>query len=210
MMRVMGGGLSGAMVLFASAGCVTVYHPLASLKRPTLVDPQSPNFESLRIAVRCPVGGALSSRSHADRLCQRVRRLFENQGAEIVESEADLFVELRAKVTDESLSESSYFLSALTLTIVPTVEEQTVAQSVLVRDREGIVLAEDAFEARFVSYGGIGIYGVNWLLDALVRADEDELTGDAMENELSDDLYRQISQLAYEARVKKRVMDGFR
>ena len=42
----------------------------------------------------------------------------------------------------------------------------------------------------------------NRILDRLIREDADEVTRDAAKNDLSDDLYRQLSQMVYNAKVQ--------
>ena len=71
-----------AVTQLVGAGCITIYHPLTSLQRPTVIDPTLRNFDGLRLEVRCFSGGALDDKS-ADRLCSRVEQLFANQGAEV-------------------------------------------------------------------------------------------------------------------------------
>jgi hypothetical protein len=206
-----------------SSGCVTVYQPLVSLQRPVVVDPQLPNFEGQRMLVRCIPGDYLEP-GDADQLCRNVRSLFTKQGAQVEvevpraglaardEQEGpkpDLIIDLRARLVHEENRALVGVLSGLTLTLVPAITEFTFAQDVTIRDSSGFQLASDTLQGRFIRYTGIGIWAVNSALDLLVRSDEDELTGDAPKKDFSRDFHRQLSQLAFNARMRSVVMRGF-
>ena len=206
-----------------SSGCVTVYQPLISLQRPVAVDPQLPNFEGQRMLVRCIPSDYLEP-ADADQLCRNVRSLFTKQGAQVevevpraglaVRDEqegpkADLIIDLRARLVHEENSALLAVLSGLTLTLVPAITESTFAQEITIRDSSGFQLASDTLQGRFVLYRGIGIWAVNSALDLLVRSEEEELTGDAPKKDFSRDFHRQLSQLAFNARMRSWVMRGF-
>ncbi len=212
------------LLAMLSSGCaVTVYQPLVSLQRPVAVDPQIANFEGQRMLVRCIPGDYLEP-DDAQQLCRNVRSLFTKQGAQVeVEvpragmsargeqegPKADLIINLRARLVHQENSALLWTLSGLTLTLVPAITEFTFAQEVTILDSSGFQLASDTLQGRFVRYTGVGIWAVNSTLDLLVRSDEEELTGDAPKKDFSRDFHRQLSQLAFNARMRSWVMRGF-
>lgn len=211
------------LLALLASGCVTVYQPLVSLQRPVVVDPQVANFEGQRLLIRCIPGDYLAP-SDADQLCRNARSLFTKQGAQVeVEvpraglsgreeqegAKPDLIIEMKARLVHEENSGLLWTLSTLTFTLVPAITDFTFAQDVVIRDSSGFLLASDTFQGRFVRYTGVGIWAVNKSLDLLVRSDEDELTGDAQKKDFSRDFHGQLSQLAFNARMRSLVMRGF-
>lgn len=217
--------LAVASVLIAAlgSGCVTLYQPLLSLQQPAVVDTRVANFEGLRLLVRCKPGDHLDA-GDAQRLCSHVATLFRNQGAEVdtdvprdgrpaVGDEdarrPDLVVELGARLLHKENSTLLAVLCGWTLTLVPAYAEQTFAQDIAIYDAAGFLLARDSVQARLIDYFGIGIAGVNWVLDLLVRADGDKITGNAASRDLTRDLDGRLSQLVFNARVRSVVLKGF-
>ncbi|HEX5751622.1 MAG TPA: hypothetical protein VFZ09_35700 [Archangium sp.] len=207
------------------SGCVTttVYQPLSSLQRPSIVDPQLANFEGMRLLVRCVPGDYLNA-SDTDLLCRKVGSLFRNQGARVETDVSrsgrpsrsfqdgtppDLVVDLTSRLLHKESSGVLWALTVISLTIVPAVTEYSVAQDVTIRDASGFVLASDSLKARFIEYFGAGVWGVNWVLDAVVRPPEEEITGEAASRDFSRDFYAQLSQLAFNARVRADVLRSF-
>jgi hypothetical protein len=205
------------------SGCVTVYQPLSSLQRPAIVDPRLANFEGMRLLVRCVPGDYLKA-SDAELLCRRVGALFRNQGAKVETdvprngrssrsleegTQPDLVVDLSSRLLHKESSGLLWALTALSFTIVPAFTEYSVAQDVTIRDASGFLLASDSLKARFLEYFGAGRWGVNWVLDTLVRPPEEELTGEAPARDFSRDFYAQLSQLAFNARVRSDVLRSF-
>jgi hypothetical protein len=219
------GSAAGVLTIVAAlvSGCVTVYQPLVSLQRPVAVDPQLANFQGQRVLVRC-VSDADLAPADAMGLCLKLRSLFAVQGAEVemqipVEGPAagpappehrpDLTVELRSRRLHEGNSKLLWILSVATLTLVPTISEFTFAQEVTIRDRDGFVLAADSLQGRFLSYFGLGVWGVNATLDLLVRSKDEKVTGGQANREFTGDFYRQITQLAFDAHMRSLVLRGF-
>lgn len=223
-MMVLATALSGS-------ACITIYHPLSSLQRPTVVDPTRRNFEGLDLEVRCFSGGALDDES-ADRLCGRMEQLFGGQGASVSvwsprggmrgasaddglqgEGEAapktvpDLVLELRSREIDNEANVGQQIFSALTATTVPASREYIFAQDVVVRGEGGFVLASDTLRARFVRYIGWALALGNWLLDVTVRDEDEELTR-AAKTDFSNDFYRQVTQLVFNARLRNELLRG--
>ncbi len=207
------------------SGCVTttVYQPLSSLQRPAIVDPQLANFEGLRLLVHCIPGDYLKA-SDADLLCRKVGALFRNQGAKVETNlrrhgrssrsreegaEPDLVIELSSRLLHKESSGPLWALTVISLTLVPAVTEYSIAQDVSIRDASGFLLASDSLKARFIEYFGAGVWSVNWVLDTLVRPPEEELTGEAPARDFSRDFYAQLSQLAFNARVRSDVLRSF-
>jgi hypothetical protein len=217
---------AGRVVLLGAllSGCgVTVYQPLSSLQRPAIVDPQIANFEDMRLLVRCVPGDYLKARD-AELLCRKVGALFRNQGAKVETdvprngrssrsleegAQPDLIVDLSSRLLHKESSGPLWALTVISFTLIPAFTEYSVAQDVTIRDTSGFLLASDSLKARFIEYFGAGIWGVNWALDALVRPSEEELTGDAPARDFSRDFYAQLSQLAFNARVRSDVLRSF-
>lgn len=210
-----------ALLFLLLSGCtVRVYQPLAGFHRPVVVDPQMPNFVDTRLALHCIPGNGLSPGAAAT-LCQRVRTLFENQGA-LVESQLgfgppdplepsaeptpkearpiQLTVELRARNVHEAYHPLSWVLSVATLTLLPGVWEATFAQDIVIRDQTGFLLVTDSLEGRLVSRFGVGIWAGNALANVW-RDEPDKIRKDSASADLSADLYRQLSQVVFNARM---------
>ena len=57
-----------------------------------------------------------------------------------------------------------------------------------------------------IQYFGAGAWIGNKTLDLATRNDADKLTGDVAERDLSNDMYRQLSQLLFNANMQGRVL----
>jgi hypothetical protein len=157
-----------------------------------------------------------------------VGSLFENQGAEVrtgttaaalrdepfppresVDDDdplrPDLAVVMRAERVHTATHPVSWLLSGITFTLVPGVTEQTFTHEVEVRDGQGFLLLTDDMTGRLVTYSGAGTWVGNKLLDWLLRDDDEKLTGEVANAELSADLYGRLSQLLFEAHLRERV-----
>ena len=212
---------------------VVVYQPLSGLHRPVAIDPQLPNFTDTRLDVRC-IRGTLLNDSQAGVLCDRVETLFTNQGAEVhtyvgegpldgdgpvadaleigagegaapVEPRTRLLVELRARETAASIHPFSWVLYAASFTVIPGVIESSFSQEILIRDDSGFLLVSDTLEGRIVTRYGLGPWLGNQLLN-LTREKADKLTEDTARKDLSADLYRQLSQDVFNAKMRARVL----
>ena len=198
-----------------------VYEPLSGLHRPIVIDTGLANFQDLRLAIYCPPGDLLNP-SEAASLCRNVGTLFENQGASVTTAildyrllaedpvegtddpapTTDLILELRARELHQSNNPVSWLLCLWTFTLVPAVSESTFAQEVVIRDGSGALISSDTLQGRIVRRFGVGTWGVNKVLDLGWREPEDELTGDAAKRDLSQDLYQQLSQLVFNAKMR--------
>lgn len=219
--------------LLVAQGCVVrVYQPMSGLHRAVVVDPQLPNFADTRLDVHCVPGGLLNE-AQASALCQKVGALFENQGAQVrthisagrdedeafeeagdevpVEGEVamaprtELTLELRAREVHESKHPLSWVLCIGSFTVLPGVLESTFAQDLVVRDANGFLLVSDSLEGRLVHRFGAGPWLGNAIFD-LWRDDADKITGPRAEKELSADLYRQLSQIVFNAKIQAQVL----
>ena len=214
---------SAALLALALSGCVTVYQPLVSLQRPSVIDPHVVNFEGVRLLVRCVPGDALDE-DEAEQLCSNLRSLFTNQGAQVEvevaqpgfegyaeakKAKPDLVMELRARLLHSDSPTFLWVLSVATLTLVPAVTDSTFAQDIVIRDGQGFLLVSDSLQARFVRYTGVGLWAVNAGLDLLVRAPSEKLTGDAPKQDFTRDFHAQLSQLAFNARMRSAVLKSF-
>lgn len=212
-----------AGVVLAVSGCVRTYQPLSGLHDPRVVDPTQPNFTDLRIDVYCvPTKGFRASQAAV--LCQRVGMLFENQAATVETftqdprqlmgdaglggadggelGPPDLVVELRSDEIHTGYHPVTYALSWMTITIVPAVREMNFTQSVIVRDGTGFLLSEATYRGKVVERFGVGTWGGNKILDVLVREDHEDIVGEGANRDLSADLYGQLSQVVFNARMR--------
>lgn len=212
-----------AVAIFAS-GCVTVYQPLTSLQKPTALETSSTNFAGQRMLIRCVPGDYLKA-ADAQRLCVKLSSLFANQGAqvdiavphrgggavpELVNgAKPDLVVELRSRLLHEENPAFLWAACVMSCSVIPAYTEYSFAQDVSIRDADGFELASDSLQARFVQYTGAGIWVVNKTLDYAVREESEHLTGDAANRDFSKDFYRQLNQLAFNARVRASVLRSF-
>lgn len=216
-------------LLALGPGCVHVYQPLSSLHRPIVVDTQAPNFQDLRLEVICPPDKVVS-RGEAEVLCERVGKLFEVQGATVTTSSGggiggddledelaatqaavapttDLVLELRTRQTHYTNDALSWMLCIGTATMVPAYSESTFAQDVVVRDGTGFLLASDTLEGRIVRTFGFGTWAGNKVLDWVWRKKEEELSTKQVYAEVSSDLYGQLSQIVFNAKMRWQVLE---
>ncbi|MCB9693865.1 MAG: hypothetical protein H6736_18800 [Alphaproteobacteria bacterium] len=202
---------------------VRVYQPLSGMTRPVVVDPGAPNLRGLAVDLVCPSDDFMN-RQEASNLCRKVSTLFENQGATVrvvtegqprfgdpvdageIAGPADLSVVLRGREVHQARHPFSWVLCYFSFTIVPAVTESTFAQDVEVRDRTGFLVAQTSLQGRMVERFGVGPWVGNKLLDVLWRKPEDEITGDAFQKDISTDLYEQLSQVVFDARITAEVL----
>lgn len=218
-----------SLAALALAGCVHVYHPMTGLHDPVVVNPQLPNFDDVALTVRC-IRGDISAEDNG-KLCRNVGQLFETQGARVkivesigdeedfgeepdeapaeegapVEPPTDLVLELRSRIVHRRISPWSAVFCVGSFTVLPAAMEQTFAQEITIRDATGFLLVTDTLQGRIVSRFGAGTWLFNRLGD-LGRDREDRLTTKVMKDDLSKDLYRQLSQRLFDAKLQWRVM----
>lgn len=210
-----------ALLALSLAGCVVhTYHPMQGMGSPVVVDAGAPNFQDLNLTVTCLEGDYLS-RQETNVLCQRVSKLFENQGAVVKtvgargpfggleESTADdgrartdLSMELRSRRVHQARYPLSWVTHIASFTVLPYLTEQTFSQEVTIRDADGFLLAQSSLQARIVRRAGAGPWVSHKLMDWLVREEEDRLTGDAFDRSFSEDMYGQLSQLVFNAKLR--------
>ena len=222
---------SGLTLLFvmASGGCVRIYEPMSGLHQPVVVDTQVANFPDVHLTLHC-VPGDLLSKENATVLCRKVTTLFENQGAKVrmidtVNRADDVFedqleeppesgddqprtgltVELRARQLHKSTHPLSWVLCVGSFTLLPGVTESTFAQDIVIRDESGFLLVTDTLVGRHVHRFGASAWIGNRIADITWRKKSERLTLDAADEDLSSDLYRQLSQLAFNAKMQAQV-----
>ena len=88
---------------------------------------------------------------------------------------------------------------------MPAVTESSFAQDVTIRDGTGFLLSTDTLEGRLLRRFGVGAWATNKLLNRTVRSEDEKITPDSAKEDLSADLYRQLSQLVFNAKVQWRV-----
>jgi hypothetical protein len=197
-----------------STGCVTVYEPLRGLQRPVVLDTDQPNFEGLRVQVRCPANEFVKT-AEAQRLCRKVQRSLANQGAvtdlgdSATAPKPDLIIDLESRLLSDETDRLFSVLCVLSATLIPWTTDTSIAEDVTIRDGNGFLLASDSFQARLVTYFGLAVWAVNGLLDLIVRGENEKLTGKGQMPVLSRDFYSQLSQLAFHARTRSLVLGGF-
>jgi len=200
---------------------VHVYQPLSGLHDPRVVDPTAVNLPDVHLSIYC-VPGELVNAAEARELCRQTGLLFEQQGATVTtwirgwriqaEEDAleadddavrtDLTLELRSRQVHKASNTVSWALSIVSLSIVPAVRESTFAQEIEVRDGTGFLLASETLQGRVVERYGVGVWAGNKFLDWAFREDADHLSGDVAKEDLSEDLYGQLSQIVFDARMR--------
>jgi hypothetical protein len=213
-----------AAACVGSSGCatVTLYEPMSALQRPVLVHPAADNFSGTRILLRCLSNDDLPT-GDADKVCRNLATTLQRQGA-VCESIVprgqddarsaslfegagpDLIIELDAKTEHHADYPLLGLVSVISLTMVPSVEEHTYKQEIVVRGRDRSVLVSDVFRARFVEYTGLLVWSLNGIADLFLRDDDNDLGGDAAKKDFSRDFYQQSAQLAFNARVRSELL----
>ncbi len=224
-----------ALVLVSTlvSGCVTVYQPLLALQRPVAIDPHESNFKGTRLLVRC-IPGDWADGSESTTLCENVSELLSNQGA-IVDVEVpgetldqndqdpgdpaarpqhapgkpDLIMELTARRLHNDNSVLLWVLCVVTGTLIPAITDATFAQDITVRDADGFMLVSESLQARFIRYFGLTTWAVNGLLDLIVRPKGEGLTGNNAKIDFSHDFHKHVSQLAFTAGMREKVLRNF-
>ena len=203
---------------------VRVYQPISGLRHPVVVDPTAANFRDVNVSLRCERGDMLS-RSEASKLCDRVATLFENQGAIVTRADGsgfddeleeptegiplartDLSVVLEPRQVHEATYPLSYALCVVTFTLFPAISEETFAQDVEIRDGDGFLLLRESLKGRLVRRWGAGPWAGNWLADRTYRDKDERITGDAVNRDLSEDMYSQLSQMLFNAKIQWQVL----
>ena len=209
-------------LLAQGTGCVRIYQPLHGLNAPVVIDTQVQNLAGVRLAVHCVPSGMLTPLT-AQELCQKVGVVFENQGAlvttiatpggveggvgELPESapsampDTDLDLEIRTRVIHQAHNPMLWVLCVLSFTIIPSSTEYTFEHDVVIRDGTGFLLAEETLQGRMVQQFGIAAWIGNALFN-LWRLPEDEISYKTMREDLSTDLYRQLSQAVFNAKMQ--------
>jgi len=214
-----------ALVLACGSGCIVrVYQPMSGLHDPIVVDPRAPNFKDVRLTVHCVPGDYLT-RSETSALCRKVGTLFENQGAVVrtvdsvgraddelqdgekraIEPTTDLTLELRSRKVHKSNHPLSWALTIASFTALPGVSEYTFAQDVSIRDESGFLLVSDSLKGRVIRRFGFGPWLGNALAD-IAKEKGERITGGASDRDLSEDMYGQLSQMTFNAKMQWEVL----
>lgn len=225
-------GLSGCAAIYKT---YAVYQPLSGLHEPAVVDPAALNFEDVSLTVRCFRGEL--SRSQSDSLCEKVSALFENQGAkvytvdgdgpaddsvgdmdedEVVEGadggppRTDLVLELRSRQVSQSVDRVSWMAFSSTFSIYPGEKEFVFAQDVVVRGGDGVLLSTESLQGRVVERIGLAMSLFAEVKDGLSKDPAYVPMEKVAAAELSADLYQQLSQIVYNAKLQWRVQQEAR
>jgi hypothetical protein len=190
------------LLLFFGLGALgcsrMVYQPMSGLHRPIAIDTQLGNFVETAISLRCSSDKALGE-SDVRKTCRRLKRLFERQGAQVRISTS--YDKPRQRDADDEVSAEDaprrpggvqlfIELKALQLHAQSALPffwdghaDFTFAHEVVIRDETGFLLARDRLTGRFVRR-------MAWPWE-----DDDALP-------FSKDFYGQLSQLAFNARMR--------
>ena len=180
------------------AGCITVYQPMSGLHRPVAIDTRMANFKDTTVRIQC-VPAKFVGKSDMSKLCRRVGRLFENQGAQ-VQTE----VSRGRVISDPEPSEKTVVAADRVILDVELrsrrVHAQTAfpffwddeaditfAQDIVIRDETGFLLVRETLTGRFVRR-------IGWSSNA--------------NEDFSRDYYGQLTQLAFNARMRWTVAGG--
>ncbi|MED5370588.1 MAG: hypothetical protein VX899_06230 [Myxococcota bacterium] len=211
-----------AAALAAGTGCVHAYQPMAGLNGPVVIDTGAQNFPDLQLQIVCNQGDLLN-RQEAAVLCQNAATLFRNQGATVTtrignersyggaqqesdsEQRVDLSLELTSREVHTFNDPVMWTLCVLTCSVVPAMSESSFALDVVIRDGTGFLLATETLEGRIIERVGVGIWALNMALDVL-RSDYEKMAEDAAKQDLSNDLYGQLSQLVFNAQSQWEVL----
>lgn len=202
-------------------GCVHVYQPVSGLNAPLVIDPGARNFPDLKLDVVCNQGDLLN-RQEASVLCENAGTLFRNQGAQVTtrlgqernytaraseeeERPVDLTLELTSREVHTFNDPVMWTLCVLSASVVPAVSESSFKLDVVIRDGSGFLLATDTLEGRIIKRVGVGVWGLEKALD-LAREDDEKIAEDAAEQDLSADLYGQLSQMVFNAQMQWEVL----
>jgi len=212
-------------LVLGSGACVVVYQPLTGLQKPVVLDTGLANFEGLRLQINC-VPNDFQDRTGAKLLCKKLETVFTNQGATVsthalrgaptetddeeddaeAKKPADLTMTLEAREIHRERNPILWVISFVTFTLLPAVTEYTFAQDISIRDASGFLLASETFQARIVRYFGAGAWVGNWILDKAVREESERLSGDAASRDFSHDFYGRLSQIVFNARMRRNVL----
>jgi hypothetical protein len=203
-----------------NAGCAHTYQPMTGLHTPVVIDTTAPNLALQAITVHCIATDGMSASNRA-KLCQRVGTLFENQGAVVsvvdeegrreqdgAPSETDLVVELRARRVSVDDHAASWVLYTATLGLLPAVVEVPFAIDVSIRDGGGFLLDEAYLEGRVVAKIGLSAWLTAALDNRSWRRNSPKTSRRAAAEQLSTDLYEQLSQLTFNATTQRQVLQA--
>jgi hypothetical protein len=192
-------------------GCISVYHyqPLGGMRRSYLVSYQEQNFKGLSLRLKCLKSATIDA-FQAEELCEKMRVLFESQGALIKDAsnketeddsqqKPDLSIVFSAKKIYDVENSWLWPVSFFTFTLIPVEQEFAVEQSMQIVDGSGQLLKTENFQARFVWVWGLGYWAINGLLNWTVRSDFENVTEETVKRDFSQDFYSQVSQTLYNA-----------
>ena len=188
-----------------------------------------PNLGGVDLRLRCAPSSYLTVGESAV-LCRKLTSLFETQGARVrnlndlggleddEEEEAllaedgppreageepiELEVEVKSRLVNRDLSR--LFLSIASFTAVPMIREETFAQDITVRGRDGFLLLQESLQGRIVARGGVGIWAGNGIVQLFRSRKEREAR--KFKEALSADLYGRMSQVVFDARIRAEVL----
>ncbi|MBU0551873.1 hypothetical protein KKF91_15725 [Myxococcota bacterium] len=165
--------------LLSLAGCMTTYQPLSGLHQPFALDLRYAHFSNLTLRIDCVSSEALKPED-ARGLCLKLRRLFENQGARVLDENTADLPDLRLRLSARVIHEGERrFLWWRWIT------DYTFAQDITVHDERGALLSQATLIGRFTRRLGF--------------------SGQA-KRRFSEDFYGQLAQLTLNARTRRRVL----
>ena len=196
-----------------SAGCAHTYQAIGGLHAPAVVDPTAPNLAGQSVHVQCTPGEGQRT-AHTVLLCRHVSTLFANQGARVTLTDPtttpaasdltgghrpDLSVTLVPSVAPQRSNAVGWLACVASAGLLTATTQSIFAIDTTVQDGDGFLLAQSRLEGRVVSRFGWGAW-----LDAVMtnqswRPNSPQISHRAVSEQLSDDVYGQLSQLASNA-----------
>ena len=222
-------GVAAGAIGLACTGCISVYHyqPLSGLHRSYALSYKETNFSGLVLRLTC-IPGEFIDEAASGALCDKVRTVFEGQGARILDGEDaepaapaapevaaasdpavepgntayDYDIAFEAKQTYLQRNTWMWPVRILLLTMFPVEQEYGFEQSVTITRFDGTPVGRQAFEARFIWYWGLGYWGLNKLFNVTVRPESEKVSDANMRRDFSRDFYSLVSQAVYNARAR--------
>ena len=129
----------------------------------------------------------------------------ERSGAEPPTPDADLVLQVKSQRIAKGNSTLSWALCIATFSLVPAVDEEIFGLELQVRDGSGFLLAQESLKGRVIRRFGSVTYVGSRFMDWAARDKDERFRPDAAERELSADLYGQLTQLVFNARMRSLV-----
>ena len=187
-----------------ACGCMSVYQPVSGLHRPVAIDTAVANFPGVAFDIQCLPAKHVVTEAEAEDMCRKLTQLFENQGARVeTRITPGRIPELEDEVAEEAAPDEGPVTTKLSVRLSSRLLHKDVvnilwwkittdyifAQDIVIRDASGFLLVQETLTGRFIRRLGFS-RGANL--------------------HFSKDYYGQLSQLAFNARMRRTVLDEVR